>query len=540
MSRDMRIDLPALRSGSYISFMPEIGLNEPVFGVSEVVSQAKDILETTFVSVWIEGEVSNLFKARSGHWYFRLKDNEAALSCVMFARDNWAVSHDVSDGLLVRVRARLSIYEQKGEFQAIVSKLELAGQGALQAALNALVDKLRAEGLFDPQEKRPLPRFPARIAMVTSPQGDAPRDIIAAIGRRFPLASVVLIPTRVQGEGAGEEIVAALERVPKLEPPADLVVVTRGGGSIEDLWTFNLESVARAIFDCEVPVVSAIGHEMDNTVTDLVSDFRAPTPSTAGELIAPDVRELYQGLFGNQELMDASIERLLDRSFTHLNHLTERIPSPQRYLESNAARIDDFTMRMTRVVQERVAGKVLMLRQSLRILTAMGARAVQGAQSRLQAMSARLPHPKRQIARVELRLSEWDSILQRAIVARLREHETRLSHQSRLLELSNPMSRLGKQAQDLKEMQDNLMRLTTLSIGKAETQLRARFRTLKAVSPLATLDRGFAIAAIPDGSEWGRPVSNIEELESGERLSVHVRTGTISTRIESTKKRGNE
>ena len=520
--------------------MPDIGLNEPVLGVSEAVSRAKDVMEANFFSVWIEGEISNLFKARSGHWYFRLKDSSAALSCVMFSRDNSAVGHEVSDGLQVKVRARFSIYEQKGEFQAIVSKLEMSGEGALQAALKSLVEKLRAEGLFDPNQKRSLPRFPTRIAMVTSPQGDAPRDIIAAIERRFPVASVVLVPTRVQGEGAGDEIVAALDRASHLMPPADLVVVTRGGGSIEDLWTFNLEPVARAIFDCEAPVVSAIGHEMDNTVSDLVSDFRAPTPSSAGELITPDIRELYQGILSSKELLDDSIERLFQQFSTRLRYLSERIPSPQRYLELQATQIDDSMLRMERAAQDQVESKSLLLNQSLRILTTMVKGVFGSAGSRLNATFKRLLDPKRNLEQMELRLNKLDSVLQRAIAARLREQGTKLTYQSRLLANSNPRPRLEKRAEELGEVQDSLTRLATQVVSRAGTQLEARFRTLEAVSPLATLDRGYAIAAIPDGSEWGHPVSDIDEVKRGDRLSVHVRTGTISTQTESTQKRANE
>ena len=255
-----------------------------VFTVTELNSQIRDLLETTFVEVWVEGEISNCRLWNTGHLYFTLKDSASQLKAVMFRSDARYLKFKPEDGLHVVARGRLSVYEPKGEYQIACGHLEPKGLGALQLGFEQLKKRLQAEGLFDSGRKRPLPVLPRKIGIVTSLDGAAIRDIIKILRRRYPNAHLVIRPTRVQGEGAAEDVARGLRMIAKVRG-VDVVIVGRGGGSIEDLWAFNEEAVARAIAASPVPVISAIGHETDVTIADFVADMRAPTPSAAAELV---------------------------------------------------------------------------------------------------------------------------------------------------------------------------------------------------------------------------------------------------------------
>ena len=267
-----------------------------VFSVSELTRAVRDVLEEGFGEVWVEGEVSNYRKQPSGHQYFTLKDDGCQLSCVLFARGVWRKQVPMEDGLQVRARGRLTVYEARGQYQLNVQSVEPAGAGLLQARFEALKRKLQAEGLFDEGRKRLLPRFPATVALVTSPAAAALRDMLNIFARRAPWLRIIVSPVRVQGNGSAEEIVAALEELNAWKqnglPRPDVIVVGRGGGSVEDLWEFNEEIVARAVVASAIPVVSAVGHEIDFTICDFAADLRAPTPSAAAEIVAPDGTEL--------------------------------------------------------------------------------------------------------------------------------------------------------------------------------------------------------------------------------------------------------
>jgi len=271
--------------------------DEPrVFSVSEITRSVRAVLEEEIGTVWVEGEVSNYRKQASGHQYFTLKDAQAQLACVWFARSGSRLKQvALGDGMQVQVRGALTVYEARGQYQLNVQLVQAGGAGLLQAKFEALKRKLEAEGLFDPAGKRALPEFPTAIGIVTSPTGAALRDMLQVLARRAPWLRVVVCPARVQGDGAAAEIaagVAALNRLSEAGRTLDVIVVARGGGSVEDLWAFNEEVVARAMAGSAIPVVSAVGHEIDFTIADFVADLRAPTPSAAAELIAPDAGEL--------------------------------------------------------------------------------------------------------------------------------------------------------------------------------------------------------------------------------------------------------
>ncbi len=268
--------------------MPEF---DKTLSVSQVTGYIQHVLEEDFSSVWVRGEISNLTKHSSGHWYFSLKDQGAQLSAVMFRRQNQTVRFELTHGMDVTVHGRISVYPPQGRYQLIVDQMQAAGQGDLHVAFEALKKRLQLEGLFHPDRKRALPLFPEKIGIVTSPTGAAIRDMIHILGRRFPLAQVTLFPVRVQGSDAAAEIVQAITKFNE-GGECDVLIVGRGGGSLEDLWAFNEEIVARAIADSTIPVVSAVGHETDTTISDYVADRRAPTPSAAAELVVPDQRDL--------------------------------------------------------------------------------------------------------------------------------------------------------------------------------------------------------------------------------------------------------
>jgi exodeoxyribonuclease VII large subunit len=269
------------------------GLVKPdrIYTVSEITKLVKLELENAFPGVWVEGEVSNFHRHSSGHLYFTLKDERSQLRSVMFRGEARRVAFELKDGLQVICRGRLNVYEPRGEYQIVVERVEPKGKGALQLAFEQLKERLRIEGLFDPKRKKPLPLFPKKVGVVTSPRGAAIVDILRTLERRFARLQILIYPAKVQGEGAAEEIVEGIDYLGG-RPDIDVIIVGRGGGSIEDLWAFNEEKVARAIFRCPIPIISAVGHEVDVTIADFVADIRASTPSVAAEIVIKEEQAL--------------------------------------------------------------------------------------------------------------------------------------------------------------------------------------------------------------------------------------------------------
>ena len=293
-----------------------MGNERKIYSVAEVNRKARMVLEGGIGEVWVEGELSRVTVHSSGHWYFTLKDAGAAVSCAMFARDNALVLFHPKDGVKVQMLARPSVFESSGRYQLIASKMEEAGKGNLQEQFEQLKAKLAAEGLFDPARKKALPLLPRRIGVVTSPTGAAVRDIINVLTRRFPNIEILLAPVLVQGASAAKSIAAAIAYLNKSAANIDLLIVGRGGGSIEDLWCFNEEVVARAIAASEIPVISAVGHEIDFTIADFVADVRAPTPSAAAELALREKSALEDSVAQCERRLKLGLERMLS-DFRH-------------------------------------------------------------------------------------------------------------------------------------------------------------------------------------------------------------------------------
>src|SRR5438105_9129583 len=335
-----------------------------VFTVGELTRQIRGALETKFRAVWVQGEISNYKLHPSGHQYFTLKDQRAQIACVIW-RDTMApLRQALADGAQVQVYGTVTVFEAQGKYQLRVEILQPRGVGLLQAKFEALKRKLEAEGLFAPERKRSLPRFPRRIGIVTSPSGAAIRDMLNVLRRRAPWLQILISPVRVQGTGAAQEIAVAIRDLATPNSnwqPLDLIVVTRGGGSIEDLWEFNEEIVARAIFNSAVPIVSAVGHEIDFTICDFVADFRAPTPSAAAELIVPDIIDLHRRIDGCARGLARQLLNRVRDAQQRLDHAREIL---QRCL---ARKIDSYKrglLHSLRALQARSPPRERMMRRS--------------------------------------------------------------------------------------------------------------------------------------------------------------------------------
>jgi len=324
--------------------------------VSEINKRAKSILEENFPFVWIQGEVSNFFSAVSGHWYFSLKDETSEIRCAMFTNKNHHITFVPKDGDHLVINGTLSIFEGRGQYQIILEHIELAGEGALLKAFEELKKKLQLEGLFDDSIKRQLPAYPKDIAVVTSPDGAVIQDIINVLDRRSPFLDLTVVPTLVQGEKAAPLICDALNKVGKLKK-VDVVILARGGGSIEDLWAFNNEEVARAIVNCPTPIISAVGHETDFTISDFVSDLRAPTPSIAAEIISQPYSELIETLEGYQNYISRSVISQIDLQRTQITNLIKRIRHPGDKLREISQKLDYVETALIQNINQEISFK---------------------------------------------------------------------------------------------------------------------------------------------------------------------------------------
>ena len=415
--------------------MSTLARERQVLRPSQLNALARDLLEGSFPQVWVEGEISNFSRPASGHAYFTLKDARAQVRCALFRSNAARLRFAPRDGMLVLARGRLTLYEARGDYQLVLEHLEEAGEGALRRAFEELKARLAAEGLFDTDRKRPLPAYTRRLAVITSPRGAAVRDVLSVLGRRFPLLEVEVLPVPVQGDGAAAQILDMLQRAGR-SGRYDLILLTRGGGSLEDLWAFNDEALARAIVASPVPVVAAIGHEVDVSLADFAADLRAPTPSAAAELLVPDRGELVERLRRDRQRFDALLARVLG---------------------AQAQRVDQAFL------------KLQALRPQLRL---------ERGRNRLDALRHRL------------------GLAWQAPAARRGE---RLSRLLRRLDPAHPRRRLEAHRHRLALIQRALAALPARLVEPRRLQLRGLARALESVSPLATLGRGYAIVFDENG-----------------------------------------
>jgi len=404
-----------------------------IFSVSELNNSVKGLLEGQFPAIWLEAEISNLVQPRSGHLYLTLKDDQAQLRAAMFRGNNIRLKFRPKDGMQVLVRGRLSLFAPRGDYQLIIDHMEEAGLGALQRAFEQLKAKLGAEGLFDENRKQAVPTRPGRIGVVTSSTGAAIHDILSVLKRRFPLTEVVLYPALVQGNEAPQAICEAIKAANQRNE-CDVLIVGRGGGSLEDLWCFNDEQVARAIVASKLPIVSAVGHEIDFTIADFVADVRAPTPSAAAELLSADGRELQDNLNSYQAWLTDRLRRGMLERQQKLDWLSRQLKHPGKRLQEHAQRLDELELRLRQSIQR------MLLKQSDRLRT---------THIRLQNQS-----PATQIKSLRKDISQLESRLSRSYRQNMEQRATRLQHLSQRLNTVSPLATLSR-GYSITKTQDN-------------------------------------------------------------------------------------
>ena len=457
-----------------------------VYSVTRLNREVRVLLERGLGVLWVEGELSNFSQPASGHWYFSLKDRDSQLRCAMFRTRNALAGFTPRAGMQVLVRGRISVYEARGEYQLVVEHLEEAGVGALRREFERLKTKLAAEGLFALERKRALPRFPRRIGVITSPSGAALRDILHILARRYPPAAVLVYPAAVQGAAAAPALVAAL-RTASARAECDVLILARGGGSLEDLWAFNDERVARAIHGCALPVVSGVGHEIDFTIADFAAGARAPTPSAAAGLVAPDRLACLEAITRTTQRLASGMRRELRVVGARLQALDRRLTlaHPGVRLQQQMQRLDDLAQRLAGAAR---AG-------------------VHRDGRRLAERHARL------LSRSPERLLSERRAWYQALHARLLQ--------------ASPQRWLGERRAWNEQLHARLDRAVSERLAGATHRLALAQRALDAVSPLATLTRGFAIVTRADGTL----LTDATAVADDEQIEARLARGTLTARV---------
>ncbi len=518
--------------------MPEDGTNEPIHTVGQAIERVNRVLDEQFLPLWVTGEISNLYT--KGHWYFDLVEGNASLHCIAWQSVNKRFRFSIENGSKVNVRGKFTIYRDRGQFQIVVDRMELAGEGALRAEFERLRRDLEREGLFRPEHKKPIPRFPKRIALLTGRDGAAIKDVIQNFSRRYPLTEIHVVPTLVQGRNAPDSITKAIRRAMRASINADVLLLTRGGGSFEDLNAFNDESVARAIFACPIPVVSAIGHEKDVSISDFVADQRAATPSTAVELMAPDRSELQQQVGAVRHRLRGLIEgslvhfaRDLETLGASLRKPTHDIVSRRNHLFRTQEKLIDAFESQFDLLDRKVLSLTLRLqRVSPRVH-------IKTLDERLTNLEHRLQrsNPITHLNELARRSNESQRRLQEHMTTLLDQHQNRLRLGLTRLARIRPIDHIERLYGSVNRLRDVLTSSLRSAVENHDASLRQRVATLRAVSPLATLDRGYAVVTKPDGSVWGEIVSEIGAIQPSEPIRAHVRDGTIDAIVQDTNKR---
>jgi exodeoxyribonuclease VII large subunit len=434
-----------------------------IFSVSRLNMEVRSALENSFPLLWVTGEISNLAMPRSGHLYFSLKDASAQVRCAMFRNRRNLLRFQPGDGTQVIVRARVTVYEPRGDLQLVIEHMEPAGEGLLRQQVEELARKLREEGLFGEERKKPLPTFPRRIGVVTSPSGAAIRDVLTVLKRRCPSIPVVVYPVAVQGKTAAGEITEML-KIADRRKECDLLILTRGGGSLEDLMAFNDEQLARTIAGLSIPLISAIGHEIDTSISDHVADRRAPTPSAAAELASPDS----EALLHRVDLLAARIQR-----------------TQAQHLQRNMQRLDELGIRLQQ-----------------------------------QHPGVRLQHQAERITTLRARLQQAGRNRTRILHASLDTLATRLQARAparRVSDTRSHLERLGKRFETLMRQR----------VEERSTRVKALARELHAISPLATLERGYSITL----NDKHRAITDSNQVNKGEELEIRFARGSIQCEV---------
>ncbi len=495
----------------------ESAAGPPTYTVSQLTARIRGVLQMHLPpTLLLVGEISNFLRHTSGHLYFSIKDAGAEIRAVMWKSDARTVKFNPADGLEIVATGSIDVYEPRGQYQFRVSRLEPRGVGAFELAFRQLREKLEREGLFDPARKRPLPRFPQRIGLVTSPTGAAVRDILQTLQRRYPIAEVVLCPARVQGEGAAAQVARAIDRL-NAESAAlggiDVLIVGRGGGSLEDLWAFNEESVARAIFSSTIPVVSAVGHEIDVTISDLVADVRAATPTAAAELVVPDQKELLESLAAAEVRLRRSARETLTHAQRAIREIErhEVFRRPAVLLERARQQTDDAHLRLHAALDQRL--------RALR--------------TRLDAHEQRVARiqPALMIGAAAEHLRRDQQRLSAALAARLRAAQQQIADAARRLERASPRRRTARFEETLAQLRLRLLAAQRQSAAVLAARLDGLAARLEASGHKCVLRRGYSLTR---DAASGRILTNAMQAALGQTLTTELRDGCIESRVIST------
>jgi exodeoxyribonuclease VII large subunit len=441
---------------------PQGRVNRDIYSITRLNREVRAVLEGSFPLLWVQGEISNLARPASGHIYFSLKDKHSQVRCAMFKNRMRSINFEPENGMEILANANVGLYEGRGEFQLIMEHMEPAGEGALQRAFEELKQRLHKEGLFEDSHKQEIPAYPESIAVITSASGAAIRDILQVLKRRYPLARVLIYPVAVQGKTSAKEIVRALE-LAESRRECDVIIVARGGGSLEDLWSFNEEIVAHAIFQHSIPVVSGVGHEIDFTITDFVADQRAPTPSAAAELVSPNVSEIQNLLKQNETKLTLGIQHNLSHRSQVLRQLHLRLPHPQRQLQYISQGMDDLNMRMQ------------------------------------QAIKSSLVNKRNELLKISSEINHF-----------------------------NPLQLLQIKMEKCKFLKEQLENNVSHLLRNSGTRLQHLTHGLHTISPLATLERGYAIVV---HGEQKTIVRDAGELKEGETIHTRLARGDVESEV---------
>ncbi len=489
-----------------------------ILTVAELNAEVNHLLSQGLSLIWVEGEISNLVRPASGHLYFTLKDEKAQIRCAMFRNRNMKLNIKPDNGLKVLLRGRVGLYEPRGDYQLIVEHMEDAGIGKLQRKFEALKEKLSNAGFFDSEHKNELPEYPKRIGVITSPTGAAIRDILNVLERRSPHTPILIYPVSVQGEASKNEIETAIRKANN-DKECDVIILARGGGSIEDLWSFNEENVAKTINQSDIPIICGVGHEIDFTIADFVADVRAPTPSAAAELVTPDTEQLLTDVIQTRLWLEQTQKRELKQKQKNLEWLKSRlnIQTPNLKIHQHIQRLDEISSRLQSNLSNTLSTKF----NQVDVLT-----------KRLA-----LQEPSYKIKQQKLHLVELRNRLNKSIHQSLLQKKHQIESASQYLSTVSPTTQINESKQQLKTHQLQLAHSIKTLLKHKQSELGVYAARLNSISPLNTLERGFSITK---DKESNKLLSSVKQFSNNQKINIQLKDGFIDANVETITDQKNE
>ena len=479
-----------------------------IFTVTQLNYSVRHLLEVELGQVWLTGEISNFSQPVSGHWYLTLKDENAQVRCAMFKMKNLRVNFRPQNGMQVLVRASVSLYEPRGDYQLIIKSMQMAGDGLLQQQFEALKMKLAVQGFFAQEHKKPIPKFVKQVGIITSPSGAALQDILHILNRRDPSLQIVIYPTLVQGKEATQDIIDTI-KLANQRKECDVLIVGRGGGSLEDLWCFNEEAVAYAIYQSELPIISAVGHETDVTIADFVADLRAPTPSAAAELVSRDQQEMVRQLQHHLNTVNLAFDRLWVEKLSRFQYLNLRLNA-----QSPAKQLELLHFKLTQIF-DRLQGRLV---QSVKLKEQRMAQLFLRVQAK---------HPSRQLEMKKLHLTQQETRLCKQIEQLFNAKRQQFYFAKQRLDNSALPHNISRQNQNLQQLSHRL----TYSIEKQFTKQQQGFHALctklDGLSPLKILGRGYSITQ----NDQQHVIINTKQIAKGDRITTQLADGQILSEV---------